>query len=786
MKEVKELTSLNSSISGLSSIEAERRLQRYGINEIKQKKINPALLFLSKFYGAIPFVLEAMIAIELVFGRILDFAITLSLLLFNAVVAFIDEYRADRTIEMLKEKVHVRARVLRDGIWKEIDAKYLVPGDIVRVRAGDISPADLKVISSDGMSVDQSALTGESMPVDKKEGDVVYAASIIKEGEATCIVTATGENTYYGKVATLIKEAKPKLKFYEAIMDLVKYLIILGAAIIIVSLILGIFAFKIDYTDAVLLALALLAASVPVALPAAFTVAMAIGARDISKKGAVVTSLPAVEEAASMQVLCFDKTGTLTENRMTIKDVFPVNCKEEDVLEGAFFASREEDQDPIDLAIINYVKIKGIKISPHQLIKFVPFDPRKKYSQGIISIKGKKISYIKGATSVLLEMSKDSKAIKEKLRKQIEAYSSQGFRIIAVMKNTNILGLIALYDPPRPESSKVLAELKDLNVKYKMITGDNMLVAKSISKQVGIGENIVDARDIREGDNFDKIVNADGFAEVLPSDKYTIVKTLEDHGYSVGMTGDGVNDAAAIKEASVGIAVENATDVARSAAAVVLLKNGLRTIVDLIEESRKIFNRLISYSVFKVARSTGILIYVLVTFILLRALSVTPLQLILLIFINDIATITIATDEEGFSKSVSAWNRKHIIYLSLMYAGVLFFIEFVSFYIGIHNKLALGEIQTLSFIALSYADRFVLFSIRERRLFIRSAPSRDLAIAIAAGILAAGLFAYYGILMSPLPLIYIIYVIGISVAGLGIAEIGKLVLAKIYPSVFEF
>jgi H+-transporting ATPase len=786
MKEVEELKQLNASISGLSSLEAERRLQKYGLNEIKQKKVNPALLFLSKFYGSIPFVLEAMIIIELAFGKTLDFAITLSLLLFNGIIAFVDEFRADRTIELLKEKVHVNARVLRDGIWKTIDAKYLVPGDIVRVRAGDIAPADLKVISSDGLSVDQSALTGESMPVDKKEGDSVYASSVIKEGEATCLVIATGESTYYGKVATLIKSAKPKLKIYEAIVDLVKYLVILGIVSIIITSFLGVYYFKLDFADVVLLTLALLAASVPVALPATFTVAMAIGAKTISRKGAVVTSLPAIEEAASMQVLCFDKTGTLTENRMTVKSIYPLNCKEDDVLEAAYLASREEDQDPIDLAIINYVKIKKIKISLHQIVKFIPFDPRKKYAESIVNYNGKKSVFIKGATSVLLALSKDNKAIKEKIKRKIEEYSSQGFRVIAVMKDYHLLGLIALYDPPRPESKEVIEELKSLNVNYKMLTGDNILVARSIAEQVGLGTNILDAKELRQGINIQKIMNADGFAEVLPSDKYTIVKSLEDHGYSVGMTGDGVNDAAAIKEASVGIAVRNATDVARSAAAVVLLKNGLRTIVDLIEESRRIFNRLISYSVFKLSRSTGILIYVIATFLILKALSITPLQLILLIFINDIATITISTDDEGFSKSVSAWNKKHIIYLSIIYAVVLFFIEFASFYIGIANKLTLAEIQTLSFVALSYADRFILLSIRERRLFIRSAPSMPLSIAIILGIIIVAIFAYFGILMSPLPLIYVLEVIALSLAGLLIAEVGKYILSRAYPAIYEF
>jgi H+-transporting ATPase len=736
---------------------------QYGYNEIKSEKQNYFLLFIKKFSGPVELLLWAVMILSYFLGNIKDFYIILALLIFNAIISFFEEYKADQSMEALKQRLAPTARVLRSGEWKEIQARNIVPGDVIRVRMGDIVSADAKIIESEGVEADDSVITGESLPKPKEVNDILYNGSLIKRGEATCVVTGTGYNTLYGKTAKLVAIAKPKSHLQEAIMKIIKYLVLSDFIIIIIMFTFGEIALNLPLLTLVEFLLVLLIASIPVALSAAFTVTMALGTGRLAKKSILVTKLESIEEASTMNVLCADKTGTLTENNMAVKEVEPFGFSESEVVEYAIESSRREDNDPIDNAILNY-NVKEVKT--RKQLTFSPFDSSTKRTES--TVEGG-YSVAKGASQVIISMCEVSKSDKKKADETILRFAGNGFKTIAVAKKTNskwqLAGLIALYDAPRADSKELVQDLKNLGVKVKMITGDNIAVAREIAGELEIGSNIVDLTAEKTNANLEKmIVNADGFADVYPENKYIIVKSLQKEHYIVGMTGDGVNDAPALKQAEVGIAVANATDVAKSAADIILTKNGIEVIIDAIKESRRIFKRMEVYTMIKIIKVFEIIGFVALMFFAFHTFAITPFLLILLMFTNDIVTVSIATDNVEYSQKPNKWSVKPLMITSAVIGGFLIIEAFVMWFINsLFLNLSITAFQTIIFLLFDVDDKLVLFNIRTAKDFWKVKPSIYIVLTSFIGITAGLIMSYYGILVPKIPLIAIIYVFIVSI-----------------------
>ena len=748
---------LNTSVSsGLSEPEAKRRMQQYGRNEITAKPPNHVLQFAKKFWGPIPVMLEIVIVITYFLNDYKDLYIILALLVFNGVVSFLEERKADNSLELLKKHLTTSAIALREGKWSTIPAAEIVPGDIIRVKIGSIAPADGIVVDPEELKVDQSILTGEAMPVKKDEGDIIYSGSTVASGECICIVTTTGYKTYYGKTAKLVNDAKPKFHLQELIMSIMKRLIALDLVLVTIMSVFVIYVLKYTLLEALPFAIIVIIASVPVALPAAFTVTMAIGAEKLSKKSVLVTNLNAIEEASTVNIICFDKTGTITENRLEIKEVVPYgNFTREDVIEAAALCSRKEDNDPIDTAVIGYAGEIGLDLSGFRIKRFTPFHPAAKEASAVAQ-KGKSIIYVtKGAVSVVLKECNVDKALKKKAEAQTEEFSSQKFRTIAVSRKQGgrsmFLGIIAMYDRPKKDAKRMIGELISLGVKVKMLTGDNVSIASEIAKEVGIYGKVVDTRELKgkSMESLSKIImETDVFAEIYPEDKFTIVKALQEKGYKVGMTGDGINDAPALKQAEVGIAVRNATDVAKSVAAIVLEKNGLEVIVDAIKESRRIFSRMKTYTIVKITRVIQILFYIMIMLFALKAVPILPFGLILLIFTNDIVNISISTDKVSYSEKPDIWNVSSLMKSSVFLGIGMIAISLITAQVGLHSIAGIAEFTTFSFLLLNITDNILLYSVRGGTALFGTMPSRKLLAASFAGVSFGILVSYFGVFVT--------------------------------------
>jgi len=780
----KVLKELNSSTGGITDQEAKARLEKYGYNEIKEKKQSSVAKFLKKFYGPIPFMLEIVMVITFIINDMKDFYVILALLVFNAIVSFLEENKADNAVELLKKKLSVNARVLRSNTWKQVEARELVIGDIIRIRIGDIIPADCKIISESELEVDQSVLTGESMPVRKKASDIAYSGSMVKEGEATCIVTSTGYNTYYGKTTQLVQIAGARSHLQDTILSIARYLITFDIIIAVIIFIYGVFALGEAYTVMIPFMLVILIASVPVALPAAFTVTMALGTKRLAEHSALVTKLDSIEETSTLNVICFDKTGTLTENKLKVKEIYPIGKHTiDEVLRAAALASRREDNDPLDNAIIDYAHESGIDTTAYRIIEFKPFQPKTKMSSARVSFKNTTTMAMKGSYNVLAKLCKIDAKERLKLISKIESYSRLDYRNIAVASGAGkpeLIGIIALYDKPRSGTAKLVDELRSLSIKIKMITGDNLQIAQEIAEEVNIGDHIADFSALKGKSTaqIENIINeSDGFAEIFPEDKYMIVKALQKEGYRVGMTGDGVNDAPALKQAEVGIAVENATDVAKSVAGIVLIRNGLNVIVEAIKESRRIFERMMTYTMVKVVRVIQIVLFIMIAFMVMKQIPILPFELILLIFTNDIVNIAISTDNAEYSKKPDTWNMRSISYTSLMLGSVFLIITLMFIPLGRFFEPTIGAFQTFIFFMFVVTDKLLIYSLRNRKHIWSTKPSKWLVTSSLIGVLAGALFAYFGILITPISLYSLLLVIGLSVVAILIFDIVKI---KIY------
>jgi H+-transporting ATPase len=754
------LKKLSSSKKGLSVSEARERIQQYGPNEILEKKVNPFIKFLGYFWGPIPWMIEAAVIMSAIIHHWPDFWIILMLLMLNAVVGFWQEHKADNAIELLKQKLAPTARVLRDGKWVEAPARELVPGDVVRVRLGDIAPADIKLIDGDYLQVDESALTGESLPVEKHVSDVAYSGSIIRQGEMDALVATIGMSTYFGKTTKLVEEAETRSHFQKAIIKIGDYLIALAVTLVTVIFIVAAFRHE-SMLATIQFALVLTVAAIPAALPAVLSVTMAIGAIALARKEAIVSKLVSIEEMAGMDVLCSDKTGTITKNELIIGKVEPLaEFKDSDVLLFGTLASREEDQDPIDNPIINKTKtVQAVAktIDSYKISKFKPFDPVSKRTEATVrDADGNSFKVAKGAPQAILSLVANKDAIADKVDEYVDDFAAKGYRALGVAKGDEkgswqYVGLIALYDPPREDSAETIKTAQSMGVNVKMVTGDHVAIGKETARQVSLGTNIMPASSFVDKSDSEAqpiVENADGFAQVFPEHKFRIVKLLQNKGHIVGMTGDGVNDAPALKEADAGIAVAGATDAAKSAADIVLTKPGLSVIIDAIKQSRQIFQRMNNYSIYRIAETIRVLLFVTLSIVAFQFYPVTALMIVLLAILNDLPIITIAYDNVKYSDAPEKWNMRMLLGIATMLGIVGVFSSFGILYIG-REMLNLSReiLQSFIYLKLSVAGHLTVFVARTRRSFWSIRPAKQLFAAVILTQLTATLITVYGILL---------------------------------------
>ena len=760
MKEVSiadVLSQLSTTENGLSSSEAAKRLQQNGPNEIVEKKQSRIVALLHYFWGPIPGMIEAAAIISAAIQHWDDFGIIITLLAVNAAVGFWEENKAGNEIELLKKRLAPRATALRDGKWAELPARELVPGDIVRLRLGNIVPADGRLIGEGYLLADESALTGESLPVEKHQADVAYSSSIVRQGEMDAVVTATGMNTFFGKTAKLVGGAKTHSHFQKAVVKIGDYLIMLCAVLVTITSLVELFRGQSPPT-LLQFGLVLTVAAIPAALPAVLSVSMVVGAEALAKKEAIVSKLVAIEEMAGVDILCADKTGTITKNELTVGEVRTLGVHtEEEVLEAAALASREEDQDPIDSAVIDRSKAVESSGGAYKVVSFTPFDPVSKRTEAVVeSADGTRLGVSKGAPQAILALVGNDATVAGEVNETVERFAAKGYRALGVSRadaqqKWDYLGLMAIYDPPRDDSAATIKQAESMGIDVKMVTGDHRAIAAEVSTLVGLGGNITTASSImgKADSEAEEIAEkADGFAEVFPEHKYRIVDLLQKKGHIVCMTGDGVNDAPALKKADAGIAVAGATDAAKSAAAVVLTSPGLSVIVDAVTESRKVFQRMTNYAIYRINETIRVLFFVTLSILAFQFYPVTALMIVLLALLNDMPIMTIAYDNVRYSPRPERWNMRTLLSIAT-FLGTLGVVEtFGLLYVGL-DVLHLDQsvLQSFIYLKLSVAGHLALFMARTKGHFWSIRPAKPLFLAVVLTQLTATLITVYGILL---------------------------------------
>jgi H+-transporting ATPase len=752
--------------AGLARVDVEARLKEHGYNEVAEQTRHPIFKFLGKFWSVSAWMLELIIVLSAVLGKYSDLVVVSALLVVNAVLSFMQEHRAAGVVDTLRKHLQVSARVLRDASWQIIPARELVPGDIIRVRSGDIIPADVKLFTGT-LSVDQSALTGESQDSDKSAGEVLSSGSVVRRGEGNGVVILTGAKTYFGRTTELVQEARPTLHIEAVVAKVVRWLfVIVGVllgVVIVLSLIRGA-----PLLEMVPLMLVLLMSAVPVALPVMFTVSMAVGAKELAKSGVLVTRLSAAEDAATMDVLCVDKTGTITMNQLAVTGVIPLeHASESDVLFVGALASQEANQDPIDLAFLAAAKKRHIldSMPASAPISFSPFDAKNRRTEAIVEQNGQRLHVMKGAVRTIAEACGLQPTAIEALEARVNESAFKGYRTLAVARGPEtgapaLVGLVTLYDPPRPDANKLIATLHNLGVSVKMLTGDALAVASEIASGVGLS-NIRRVADLKAAsvlagnEAVDLLAGADGFAEVYPEDKYIVVQHLQAAGHVTGMTGDGVNDAPALRQAEVGIAVSTATDVAKGAASVVLTEPGLTNIVALVEQGRTIYQRILTWIINKISRTILKAAFVAIAFVVTGKFVVSAFAMLLLVFMTDFAKIALATDHVQPSKKPETWNIGGFIAVSVV-LGVAMVAEALLFLWVGWSRFGLATndnaLYTFSFLMLLYFAVFSIVSARERHWFWTTMPSKSLLGALVADALTGTVLTFVGLPgLMPLP-----------------------------------
>ncbi len=713
---------------GLSEAEAARRLADYGSNSLEEKQTSATMRFLSFFWGPIPWMIEIAAILSATVAHWADFAIIMSMLIINAGVGFWEEFKANTAISALKKQLALTANVLRDGTWRNIAASKLVPGDVILVHLGNIVPADVKLMEGNYLSVDQSALTGESLPVEKKAGDTAYSSSIVKQGEMKAVVTATGPHTYFGRTAKLVESAGATSHFQQAVLRIGNFLILMTLALVSVIILVALFRHD-PIVETILFALILTVAAIPVALPAVLSITMAVGASKLARMKAIVSRLVAIEELAGIDVLCSDKTGTLTKNELTVgePEVFGAKDANQLIVYAALASSTNtKTGDAIDAAILHELgdqdKLKGFKT-----VHFLPFDPVRKSTEAEILSDGKRFFVSKGAAQVILDLVNPDMETRTNIEKKVNEFAQKGYRTLGVAlreedENWKFLGLLPLFDPPRDDSVATIEKARSMGLDIKLVTGDNTAIAIETARKLHVGTNIVPASKIFDEDGRHKdgevIEKADGFSEVFPEHKYKIVQQLQSRGHIVAMTGDGVNDAPALKQADVGIAVSGATDAARAAADVVLTQPGLSVITQAMEEARKIFERMTSYAIFRISETIRVLLFMTLSILVFNFYPVTAIMIVLLAIMNDFPIMMIAYDNAPVAKKPVRWDLHRVLILSIVLGFLGVVSTFGLFWIcEEYMNLPRNEIQTLIFLKLLVAGHLTIYLTRNTGAF---------------------------------------------------------------------
>jgi H+-transporting ATPase len=751
---------------GLSAQEAAERLKKFGPNSIPEQKSHPLRRFLLKFWAPVPWMLEVTFALEIAMGKPMEAIIIALLLVGNAVLGFVEEGKAQAALEILRHRLEINARVMRDGKWLPIPARDLVPGDCIYLRMGDMVPADARLVQGD-IQVDQSALTGESAPVELATGGDARSGSVVKRGEAAAEVTATGAKSMFGKTAELVRGAKTVGHMEQIIFSIVKYLLMMDVTLVVIVLI---YAFSMGMAWSVILpfALILLVASVPVALPATFTLAQATASLEMADNNVLVTRLSAIQELSGMQELCCDKTGTLTLNELALEKVQGLNgAAEPDVLAFAAQTCDAGTQDPIDMAILKKYQENPVAAFHWKRSKLIPFDPSTKRAEAELEMDGKKARAMKGAPATLVALCKNA----GDSLKQADALAAQGNRVMGVAAQTDgelkMIGLLSLRDPPRPESHDTIAKLQSLGIRVRMVTGDGQTTAQAISAQLGIGSKSADRSAIEKGQ-----LDADVFAGVFPEDKIALVRQLQSRHIITGMTGDGVNDAPALKQAEVGIAVSNATDVARSAASLVLTKPGISHLTDSVNIGRKVYRRMLTYTTNKVTKTIQVALFLSLGLLITGSLVTTPRLILLLLFANDFVTMSLAGDRVTPSKHPDRWNIRIVMGSSAVIAVSWLLYCFAVFYVGRHF-LKLPATQTLVFLAMVFSGLATVYLVRESRSFWKSRPGTLLIWATAGDVVVVSTMAVFGILMVPVPIMMVLGLLAATLAMMFVLDTVK-------------
>ncbi len=746
-------------LDGLTSSQAEKLLAEFGENTLAEHKVGIVERFAHFFWGPIPWMIEVAAVLSAVLEHWDDLSIIVAMLLINAGVGFWQEFKADNAIALLKQRLALRARVRRDGTWQDIEARLLVPGDVVHVKLGNVIPADIRLAEGDYLSVDQSALTGESLPVDRKVGDDVYSGSIAKQGEMTGLVTATGMKTYFGKTAGLVQKAQPASHFQRAVLRIGNFLILVTVGLVLVIGLAALFRHD-PLIETVQFALILTVASIPVALPAVLSVTMAVGAERLARMKAIVSRLVAIEEMAGMDLLCSDKTGTLTQNELTLGEpVAGPDNSVDDLMLAAALASRRDAPDAIDAAILSRAPGDDV-LSTCKVVAFRPFDPVAKRAEAEVEQAGARFRVSKGAPQVIVDLCAPPDAVRSGIAAAVDAQAARGYRTLAVARANagapwQYLGLLPLFDPPREDSAATIAATRAMGVDIKMVTGDHEAIARETCEKLELGTNVIVASDVFDEDgktpSITRLASANGFARVFPEHKFKIVEAFQKAGHIVGMTGDGVNDAPALKQADVGIAVAGATDAARAAADLVLTAPGLSVITAAIEEARRIFERMNSYAIYRITETMRLLLFMTASILIFNFYPVTAVMVVLLALLNDLPIMMIAYDNAQHAPAPVRWDMGRVLTIASI-LGIYGVIEsFVLFWIvRDYMALPIELVQALIFLKLLVSGHMTIYLTRNKGLvWQRPLPSWKLVVPCETTQIIGTLVVVYGWFMAP-------------------------------------
>lgn len=708
---------------GLTSVEARTRLGQFGPNTVREERPHKMRQFLKRFWTPIPWLLEATIIIQLFLGEHVEAGIIAVLLVMNAVLGSFQEGRAQKALSLLRKQLQIEARVRRDGEWRGIAAEDVVPEDVIHLRQGGIVPADVRLLDGT-LLLDQSALTGESVAVRIPAGKIAYAGAMVRGGEATGCVTATGTHTYFGKTAELVRTAHAANRQEHEIVRVVRDLFVLNAGLVVV--VLG-FAHlhHLSLSHTLPLVLTILLASIPVALPATFTLAAALGSVELSKYGVLVTRLNALHDVAAMTVLCSDKTGTLTRNEATVSALVPADgFTPKELLQAAWRASDSAGQDPVDGAMARAAKAQSLNENGEERIEFKPFDPATKRAEAVYRTAEVVHHYIKGAPAVVSQLCGVPQAI---WQPQAQEIAARGQRVLAVAAGQEgplrFAGLIGLEDAVRDDSHEVIKAITDAGVRVVMVTGDNELTARAVAQQVGIPAAVCPSETLHAGLN-GILLEKSIFPGVFPEDKFALVRAFQRQGAVVGMSGDGVNDAPALRQAEAGVAVANATDVAKAAAAIVLTQPGLGGVLPAIRVSRRVFQRVITYTLNMLAKKIEVMLLLAIGFLVTGHKPLTPLLMVLFIFLNDFLTMALSTDRMSISAQPNRWDTRRVVLVGTVIAFAKLIYSLGVFLVGFYTlHYDTPHLQSLAFATLVLGSQAGVYLLRERGRFWDSRPS---------------------------------------------------------------